>query len=127
MNKNLNYKISSDSNGKPLDGSRNYRFQLLSDMPATNFWSVIVYDIQTQLIIQGGQAWPSVHSNSKKIVLNSDGTLNIWFGPTAPEGRENNWIQTVQGKEWQLVLRLYDLFEPLQDHTWSPGEIEEVK
>jgi hypothetical protein len=126
MNKNLNYKISSDVHGKPLDGSRSYKLLLPSDMPAANFWSVIVYDVQTHLMIQSGQAWPSVHSNSKKITMNSDNSLDVWFGPVAPEGKENNWIQTIPGKEWQMVLRLYDLPEPLTNQDWSPGEILEI-
>jgi len=110
-----------------LDGSRNYLFHLPPDMPAANFWSVIVYDIQSQLIIQSGQAWPSVHSNSKKLVLNADESVDIWFGPEAPDGKENNWIQTIPGKDWQLIFRLYDLLEPLHDKTWAPREILIVK
>jgi hypothetical protein len=126
MNKDLQYRISSDSNGKSLDGSRNYRFHLPADMPAANFWSVVVYDNQTQLMIQSGQAWPSVHSNSKKIGLNSDNSLDVWFGPEIPEGREYNWVQTIRGKNWHMVLRLYDLVEPLTDQAWSPGEVLEI-
>ena len=129
MYKDLQFRISTDSNGKSLDGSRNYQLHLPSDMPVANFWSVIVYDNQTQLIIQSGQAWPSVHSNSKKLVLNADESIDIWFGPFAPEGKKNNWIQTIPGKEWHIVIRLYDLLEPLTDLDleWNPGEMMEIK
>jgi hypothetical protein len=126
MNKDLQYRILSDSNGKPLDGSRNYLFHLPSNMPAANFWSVIVYDLQNQLIIQSGQAWPSVHSNSKKLVLNPDNSVDIWFGPEAPESMENNWIQTVPGKDWYMVLRLYELHEYHAHSKWIPGKIKSL-
>jgi hypothetical protein len=106
-----------------LNGSKNYKLNLPSDMPASNFWSVIVYDIQTQLIIQSGQAWPSVHSNGKNLVLSSDGSVDIWFGPKASEGKENNWVQTIPSKAWYLVLRIYDVSVPLANQAWRPGKI----
>lgn len=127
MKEDLTYRLSSDANGNSLNGSKNYTLNLTSDMPAANFWSVIVYDLQTQLIIKSGQPWPSVHSNCQKLVLNPDKSVDIWFGPEAPDGKENNWIQTIPGKDWQLIFRLYDLLEPLQDKTWAPGEILEVE
>jgi hypothetical protein len=122
----LQYIVSCDSRGNPLEGDWNYQFHLPSDMPAANFWSVIVYDNQSQLIIQSGQSWPSVHSNSKKLVLNPDNSVDVWFGPEAPEGKSGNWIQTIPEKEWYVVLRIYDLREDLTWKTWMPDQIEKV-
>ena len=44
----------------------------------------------------------------------------------APEGREANWIQTVPGKGWFPILRLYGPLEPWFDKTWLPGDITPV-
>jgi hypothetical protein len=53
--------------------------------------------------------------------------VDLWFGPTAPEGHEANWVQTVPGKGWNVVLRLYGPLEPWFDKTWQPGEFEQVQ
>ena len=51
----------------------------------------------------------------------------MYFGPKAPQGKENNWIETVPGKSWFVILRLYGPLEPWFDKTWKPGEIELMK
>lgn len=52
----------------------------------------------------------------------SDGSYDIYFGPSAPAGQENNWIQTVPGKGWNTIFRLYGPLEPWFEKTWQPGE-----
>jgi hypothetical protein len=49
------------------------------------------------------------------------------FGPQAPAGKESNWIQTMPGKGWSMMLHLYGALEPWFDKTWRPGEIELVR
>lgn len=121
------YTISSDSNNNPLEGGKNYRLHLPPDIPASNFWSVIVYDNQTHLMIHTDQLWPSVYSSSKKLKVNQDSSVDILFGPKAPPGRENNWVQTNPGKGWNMILRLYEPLEPWLNRSWKPSEIEEIK
>jgi len=50
----------------------------------------------------------------------------VYFGPEAPAGKESNWIQTVPGKGWFVILSLYSPLKPFFDKTWRPGEIELV-
>ena len=57
----------------------------------------------------------------------ADGPVDVYFGPKAPIGKESNWIQTMPGKGWFTILRLYGALEPWFDKTWSPGEIELVR
>jgi hypothetical protein len=121
------YSVSSDAEGKPLQGGKNYRLHLPPDIRASNFWSVIVYDNRTRLIIHTDQSWPSVYSSCERLVVNQDGSVDICFGPTAPGGKENNWIKTIPGKGWNMILRLYEPTESWFDKSWKPGEIEEVK
>lgn len=120
------YSVSYDASGKPLEGGKNYRLHLPPDIPASKFWSVIVYDNQTRLMIHTDQSWPSVYSSSKKLLVNQDGSVDVWFGPKAPLGEENNWIKTIPGKQWNIILRLYDPLESWVDGRWKPGEIEEI-
>lgn len=112
-----------DSRGNPLDGSKNYRLHYPPDVPAGDFWSVVVYDNQTRSMLQTDQQYPSVVSN-RGVQANEDGSYDIYLGPEAPEGRESNWIQTIPGKGWSVILRFYGPLEPWFDQSWRPGEIE---
>jgi len=120
------YKATSDSFGNPLKGSKNYKLHLPPDIPVKNFWSVIVYDIKTNLIIGTDQPWPSISRKSKNLVINQDGSVDVWFGPHVSSNKETNWIKTIPGKGWFLILRLYDPLQSWFDKTWRPREIEEV-
>jgi hypothetical protein len=113
-----------DRDGNYLDGSRSYRLHIPADVPAKDFWSVVAYDPQTRSQLQTGQPFPSKNSEKDPLVVNTDGSVDLFFGPSAPNGREENWIQTVEGKGWFILLRLYGPLEPWFDQTWRPGEIE---
>lgn len=113
-----------DANGERLDGGKTYRLRLPPNIPVADFWSVIVYDTQTRSMLQTDQTAPSVSSQDKGLKANPDGSVDVWFGPKAPVGFENNWVQTIPGKGWFTLLRLYGPLEPWFNKTWRPGPIE---
>jgi hypothetical protein len=98
-----------------------------ANVPAKDFWSVVVYDPQTRSQLQTGQPFPAKNNKRHKLDINKDGSVDLYFGPKAPRGKDANWIQTVPGKGWFAALRLYGPLEPWFDKTWRPGEIEPVK
>jgi len=116
-----------DANKKPLDGSKTYRLILPKDVPINNFWAVTLYDTQTRSLLQTGQKFPTVGSQSEGMTQNADGSYDVYFAPEAPEGKEGNWLQTVPGKSWFTILRMYGPLEPWINKTWRPGEIEAVE
>ena len=107
-----------------FDGGKTYRLHVLPNAPVKDFWSAIVYDNQTRSMVQTDQQSPSVSSQNKALKTNADGSVDVYFGPKAPQGYENNWVQTLPGKGWFMILRLYGPLEPWFDKTWRPGEIE---
>jgi len=113
-----------DAEGHYLDGGKNYHMKLPPNIPAKRFWSLLVYDPQTRSMLQTDQRFPSTSNLKQGIVVNPDSSVDIWFGPVPPAGKEANWIQTVPGKGWWLMLRIYGPLEPWFDKTWKPGEIE---
>jgi len=124
--KELQQIISSDSKGHLLEGGKKYKLHLPPGIPASDFWSIVVYDFLSRLIIHTNQPWPSVFSTNKKLVYNNDGSVDAWFGPKSIKGNENNWMQTIPGKNWFMILRLYYPLESWFDKSWRPGEIEEI-
>ena len=117
---------ATDSRGEYLDGSRTYRLNIPADVPAADFWSVVIYDPQTRSELQTGQPFPSKNNQRDPLVVNEHGSVDLFFGPEAPTGREANWIQTVPGKGWYTLLRLYGPLDAWFDKTWRPGEVELV-
>jgi hypothetical protein len=115
-----------DANGEFLDGAKNYTLNIPANPPVKDFWSVVVYDPQTRSQLQTGQPFPSRNDQKYDLIENEDGSVTVYFGPEAPDGKEINWIQTVPGKGWFTILRLYGPLEPWFDKTWQPGEIEAV-
>jgi hypothetical protein len=116
-----------DATGKYLDGAKSCRLHLPPNIPAKNFWSLVVYDPQTRSMLQTDQQFPSAGSQKDGITVNPDGSVDVYFGPEATPGRETNWIQTVPGKGWFVALRLYGPLDSWFDKTWRPGEIEPVR
>jgi hypothetical protein len=116
-----------DSKKQALDGSKIYKLHLPPNVPVNNFWAVTLYDSQTRSMLQTDQPFPTVGSQSEGFEQNADGSYDVYFGPEAPKGKENNWLQTIPGKSWFIILRMYGPLQAWIDQTWRPGEIELTK
>ena len=119
-----------DADGNHLDGAKTYRVTLPKDIPAARFWSFTLYDNQTRSMLETPQRFPRAGSQSyptPAATANADGSTTITFGPERPsDSPEGNWIQTVPGKGWFPILRLYSPLKSFFDKSWRPSEIEVV-
>jgi hypothetical protein len=115
-----------DKMGNYLDGSKTYKVTLPGPIPMNNFWSFTVYSNQTRSLLETDQKLAGVDSNSKDLKMNADGSASVWFGPTPLDGHQGNWVQTMPGQGWNVLLRLYGPLEPWFDKSWKPSDIEEV-
>ena len=83
-----------------MDGGKTYKLHLPPGIPAKQFWSLVLYDTQTRSMLQTDQQFPSIGSQKKGVAINPDTSVDVYFGPTAPSGKESNWVQTWPGKGW---------------------------
>ncbi len=115
-----------DQDGAFLHGDRSYKLSIPANVPAKDFWSIVAYDPQTRSELQTGQPFPSRNNKKDDLVANADGSIDLYFGPEAPEGKASNWIETVPDKGWFIALRLYGPLESWFDQTWRPGEVQPI-
>jgi len=112
-----------DADGKPFDGSKTYKVTLPADVPINNFWSFTLYDSQTRSMLQTDQPLPAIDSIQNDPQTNEDGSIDIYFSPEAPEGQEQNWVQSLPGKSFFTILRMYGPTEPWFEQIWRPSDV----
>ncbi|SHF09123.1 Uncharacterized conserved protein [Kaistia soli DSM 19436] len=116
-----------DAAKAPFDGGRTYKVTLPPKIPAEAFWSFTLYDNQTRSMLDTPQRYPRAGSQSypsPAAEADADGSTTVYFGPTQPDGvKRGNWIQTVPGKGWFTILRLYSPLETFFTKEWRPTEI----
>jgi hypothetical protein len=112
-----------DAQGQPLDGGKAYRLHISANVPAQQFWAVTVYDLDTAGFIRESPR-VGLDSYNQNLRKNDDGTVDVYFGPTPPSGRETNWVYTAPSRKWFTMFRLYGPGKPLFDKTWRLEDIE---
>jgi len=114
-----------DKGGVYLDGSKRYRLRVPANVPVKRFWAVTAYDpMSRSLLDSGGKI--TVGSLGKPEV-NADGSVDVFFGPEIPAGKEGNWIKTDPGKGWFAVFRFYGPLEGYIEKTWTLSDFELVR
>ncbi len=114
----------SDADGDVINGSNTYRLTMPADVPVAQFWQIPVYSNRTRSLIDTGSA--ATKSSTDDLVVNSDGSVDIYMAPEPPDGLEKNWIKTIPGEGWFVLLRLYGPEHPILEKTWTPNDIELV-
>ena len=115
-----------DAKGEWLNGSNTYRLHVPANPPVKQFWSVTYYDEGTRQMAATRQGRPDLSSRKEDIVKNKDGSIDVYFGPKAPEGHEANWVQTNPGKGWFTYFRFYGPTEPFFDKSWALPDFRKI-
>jgi hypothetical protein len=116
-----------DATGAYVDGSKTYKLTVPQPVPAALFWSVTIYDAATRSEVQTAQDKAALRSLYEKFTPGADGSVDLYFGPRAPNGKEGQWIQTNPGRGWFAYFRIYGPKEAAFNGSWKPGDFEEVK
>jgi hypothetical protein len=121
-----------DSAGQLLDGQATYRLQVPAVVPAMDFWSAIIYDMETKAFVCAGPCDTADNEVGRSsfekpsMKQNGDGSVDLYFGPKAPSGSEKNWVPTA-GRNFFLIFRLYGPEKAFFEKTWRLPEVEKVQ
>lgn len=117
----------ADAEGNELEAGKTYSFTMPANPPLEQFWSLIVYDLETWAFIYTPEQLPGLSSanDAKTMKKNKDGSTTLYFGPKAPKGHESNWIPTA-GKKPLPVLRVYGGTDKFWDKSWTMPDVEMV-
>lgn len=117
-----------DSDYNFLIGSNMYHLNIPANVPAENFWSIVVYDAETRSMIKNDvQSLPAIRSLDSDLMQNEDGSFDVYFGPDAPKGFEDNWVKTNEGDGFFVYMRFYSPTESYYDKSWQLPMIERVE
>ncbi len=117
--------LAEDETGEWLDGGNSYSMVVPPNVPARDFWSVVVYDLETAAWIRGVSK-VGIDNTMEGLTTNADGSVDIYFGPEAPDGRESNWIPTVAGRRFILLFRFYGPEPAALDGSWELNDMRQT-
>ncbi|MBV4358830.1 DUF1254 domain-containing protein [Pinibacter aurantiacus] len=115
-----------DKDGNALSGAEIYRLHVPANVPTKQYWSATVYDRQTHALIRN-LSRASCASNDKTVQKNSDGSVDVYFAPQSPAGKQSNWVPTDSKGQFEVLFRLYGPEKALFEKNWKLGDIEKVK
>ncbi|HEV3100080.1 MAG TPA: DUF1254 domain-containing protein [Candidatus Udaeobacter sp.] len=115
-----------DASGNAFDGGSAYRLHVPASAPVKQFWSATAYDRATHGLIRNLPR-ASRSSQNPELQKNSDGSVDVFFGPKAPAGKESNWVPTDTTGKFEVLFRFYGPDKTLFDKTWKLPDIEKVE
>lgn len=115
----------ADKEGNTLDGSKTYRLNVPANPPVRQYWSATLYDRTSHALIRQ-TSHSGRSSQSPGLRANADGSVDLYFGPKAPAGKESNWTPTDPKGKFEILFRFYGPQPSLFEKTWVLPDIELV-
>lgn len=113
-----------DAGGDLLSGGRSYRLRLPAHIPVRHGWSLALHGVPDGALLDNGQPFPALGSLDRPR-QEPDGSHVVFIGPEAPSG-QGNWLRTVPGQGFSVVLRLHGPTQAFFDQAWRPGDLERL-
>jgi hypothetical protein len=123
----LYLEAQKDKTGAWLDGGKNYHLRVPPNAPVELFWSFTIYDNLTRGPMITPQGAADISSRTKGLVVNADGSVDLYFGPQKPQGANANYVMTMPGKGWFTYFRFYGPKEAYFDKSWQLPDLDQVK
>jgi len=115
--------LSSDSEGRPLDGGNSYvlHFDKGKLPPVDGFWSVTAYDIAGYFIPNPLKR--QAIGDRDNLATNADGSVDLYIQAASPGvDKEANWLP-VGKAPFTLLMRLYSPREEFLEGNWGPPPV----
>ncbi len=119
------YRISRTEDGAMLDGSKQYRMTIPSDVPAQAFWSIALYEPDETgrfFFYDNPTGRYSLNSGSEGLNVGADGSVVLHFGPDRPSEQAANWMPTPDGP-FAAFFRVYLPDDQAVADGWTPPEL----
>jgi len=118
----------TDAEGRPLDASAyTYELHFPADglPPARAFWSLTMYDGETQLLIENPIDRYLINSTmAEELPREADGSLILFIQRNAPdEAERDRWLPAPDGP-FYVTMRLYGPEESALSGAWRPPPME---
>jgi hypothetical protein len=120
------YLISiKDKDGNAFDGDKSYRLTVSQNPPVEQYWSATVYDRASHALVRD---LPRASRSSQILEMqkNADGSVDVYFGPQAPVGKDSNWVPTKPGGKFEVMFRAYAPTKAFFDKSWRLPDIEKM-
>ena len=114
-----------DMDGNTFEGNTTYKLTVPPNVPIEQYWSATAYDRKTHALIRNMDR-ASRSSQIPELQKNADGSIDLYFGPSAPAGKESSWVPTDPAREFEVMFRLYGPKKEFFEKTWVLPDIERV-
>jgi hypothetical protein len=114
-----------DKDGRRLNGASTYKLNVPANAPVNQYWPATVYNSDTHGLIRDAER-VSRSSQNPDLKKNSDGSVDIYFGPKAPDGKDSNWVAIDANGGFEVLFRLYGPEKPFFDKVWKLTDIEKI-
>jgi hypothetical protein len=118
--------LAETPDGEWLDGGKNYKLVVPANVPIRDFWAITTYDLATASYIRDVKK-ASIDSDMADLEKNADGSVDIYFGPKSPAGKESNWLPTDSERRFFLLFRAYGPETRILDGSFELNDIELVE
>ncbi|MBB3696832.1 DUF1214 domain-containing protein [Flammeovirga yaeyamensis] len=119
-----------DDKNDVLSSQQTYSLTVPANVPARQFWSVNVYELETGGTFFSDVEKVAISSLNEDLLENEDGSVTLTFGPNCPEGYPlSNHVPTVGNGTWFTLFRWYapspELFSKDSDR-WTLGDFKKL-